>query len=82
MGVFERYKLPFYQGYFTSGVIQYCKKTQHFRTLKFYGKERTDVLDEGTHTKLNTYDQRKKVLEDDPNWVNYIISFRAADSTR
>ena len=45
LGFFERVKLPFYKGYFPSAVIQFSRKRRHFRVLKLFGRNRTDVVD-------------------------------------
>ena len=48
MGLFDRFKLPYYKGYYISSIIQYSDKLKHFRTIKCFGRERTDVIDSGT----------------------------------
>ena len=82
IGVYDKCKLPFFQGYFISGVIQYCRKSSHFRTVKCFGRDRTDVLDGGKVLKLNSYEDRLHILEGDKEWVSYIASYRASDATR
>lgn len=52
MGVFDRFKLPYYKGYYASAIIQYSKLKNHFRTLRLYGRDRTDILDGHTLTKF------------------------------
>ena len=41
IGIYDKCKLPYFAGYYISGVIQYCRKTNHFRTIKCFGRDRT-----------------------------------------
>ena len=62
MSGFERFKLPYYQGYYVSGIIQFSKKANHFRTIKFFGMERTEIWDSDNITKYLTTDDRQRII--------------------
>ena len=79
MGRFSRFKLPFYKGYYPSGVVQYSSKLHHFRTLKLYGKNRTEVLDQEEIVKYDNLEDRQSLIDREGLWKNYIVSYRASD---
>jgi hypothetical protein len=65
-----------------SAVIQYSKELNHFRTLRLFGRERTDVLDGATVTRYTTVEDRYRLLEgDEKSWRNYIIAYRLSMKT-
>jgi hypothetical protein len=51
---FERIKMPFYKGYFASAIIQFSRRLKHFRVLKLFGRNRTDVIDNQSIVRFHT----------------------------
>lgn len=69
---FNVQRLPFIKGYFPESYIQYNESTQHFRTVKVFGKSKLCVIDQGERTEVQGELDRKKVIES-VQWTNYVV---------
>lgn len=72
-GVFTQNVVPRFDRAYPQALIQY--RDQHFRTLKFVGRNVTVVLDGEEMTKVNGEEERKMLI-DEIGWTNYIVHFK------
>ena len=80
LGYFERFKFPTFKDYFMTSTIQYHPRTRHFRLLKCFGRDRTDVYDGNSVSKLYSNKDRK-LLEEDSEWKNYVVHYQKIDKS-
>ena len=74
---FKKSHIPLPQGYFCSGVIQFCSKEKHFRTISSEKPWEARIKDNFQFTKVNS--EEKKAQIDNPLWSNYIILAKRLD---
>ena len=44
---FNTLRLPMLRGYYHESIIQYNERQSHFRVIKFFGRDKGIVLDDG-----------------------------------